>query len=43
LSHGETNGNARQRTRHSNWSSLGSLNSFGDSTTTPPSSQGHNG
>ncbi|CAF2480642.1 unnamed protein product [Rotaria sp. Silwood2] len=43
LKNGETNGNARQRTRHSNWSSLGSLNSFGDSTTTPSSSQGHTG
>ncbi|CAF4546870.1 unnamed protein product [Rotaria sp. Silwood1] len=43
LKNGETNGNARQRTRHLNWSSLGSLNSFGDSTTTPSSSQGHTG
>ncbi|CAF0806413.1 unnamed protein product [Rotaria sordida] len=43
LKNGETNGNAHQRTRHPNWSSLGSLNSFGDSTTTPSSSQGHTG
>jgi hypothetical protein len=43
LASGGTNGNARPRTRHSNWSSLGSLNSFGDSATTPPSSQEHTG
>jgi len=43
LSNGTTNGNGRQRTRHSNWSSIGSLNSFGDSATTPPSSQEHTG
>ncbi|CAF1003713.1 unnamed protein product [Rotaria sordida] len=36
-------GSGRQRNRHSNWSSLGSLNSFGESTTTPPSSQEHTG
>jgi hypothetical protein len=35
---GGPNGNVRQRTRQSNWSSLGSLNSFGESRTTPPSS-----
>lgn len=29
--------------RPNNWSSLGSLNSFGDSATTPPSSQEHTG
>ncbi|CAF2151541.1 unnamed protein product [Rotaria magnacalcarata] len=43
MSNGAPNGNARQRIRHSNWSSLGSLNSFGESTTTPPSSQEHTG
>ncbi|CAF4655185.1 unnamed protein product, partial [Rotaria socialis] len=43
MSNGASNGNARQRIRHSNWSSLGSLNSFGESTTTPPSSQEHTG
>ena len=41
ISNGAPNGNARPRMRHSNWSSLGSLNSFGESTTTPPSSQEH--
>ena len=40
---GTTNGNARQRTRQANWSSLGSLNSFGDSATSPPSSQDQTG
>lgn len=39
LANGTTNGTARRSTRQQNWSSLGSLNSFGDSTTTPPSSQ----
>ena len=43
LSNGTSNGNGRQRPRHSNWSSIGSLNSFGDSATTPPSSQEHTG
>ena len=43
MANGGTNGSARPRTRHSNWSSLGSLNSFGDSATTPPSSQEHTG
>ena len=43
LANGEKNGNVRQRTRHSDWSSLCSLNSYGDSTTTPPSSQEHTG
>lgn len=41
ISNGAPNGNARPRMRHSNWSSLGSLNSFGESTATPPSSQEH--
>ena len=36
-------GDARPRIRHSNWSSLGSLNSYGESATTPPSSQEHTG
>ena len=40
-SNGAPNGNIRQRIRQSNWSSLGSLNSFGESITTPPSSQDH--
>ncbi|CAF3794249.1 unnamed protein product [Adineta steineri] len=43
LENGGTNGTTRQRTRPYNWSSLGSLNSFGDSATTPPSSQEHTG
>jgi hypothetical protein len=43
ISNGGPTGNVRQRPRHSNWSSLGSLNSFGESTTTPPSSQEHTG
>ena len=43
ISNGAPTGNGRQRTRHSNWSSVGSLNSFGESTTTPPSSQEHTG
>jgi hypothetical protein len=43
LANGGTNGTVRQRTRQPNWSSLGSLNSFGDSTTTPPSSQEQTG
>ncbi|UJR35847.1 hypothetical protein I4U23_028591 [Adineta vaga] len=43
LEGGGTNGSNRPRTRTQNWSSLGSLNSFGDSTTTPPSSQEHTG
>ena len=41
ISTGAPNGNVRPRMRQSNWSSLGSLNSFGESTTTPPSSQEH--
>ncbi|CAF4040162.1 unnamed protein product [Rotaria sp. Silwood2] len=40
---GGPGGSGRQHMRHSNWSSLGSLNSFGESTTTPPSSQEHTG
>lgn len=43
LVNGTTNGTTRRSTRQQNWSSLGSLNSFGDSTTTPPSSQDHAG
>ncbi|CAF4901896.1 unnamed protein product [Rotaria sp. Silwood1] len=43
MSNGDPNGSGRQRMRNSNWSSLGSLNSFGESTTTPPSSQEHTG
>ena len=43
LESGGTNGSTRPRTRNHNWSSLGSLNSFGDSTVTPPSSQEHTG
>ncbi len=43
ISNGGPAGNVRQRMRQSNWSSLGSLNSFGESTTTPPSSQEHTG
>jgi hypothetical protein len=43
ISNGVPGGNVRQRMRQSNWSSLGSLNSFGESTTTPPSSQEHTG
>ncbi|CAF0780456.1 unnamed protein product [Adineta ricciae] len=43
LESGGTNGSTRPRTRNHNWSSLGSLNSFGDSTATPPSSQEHTG
>ncbi len=43
ISNGAPGGNVRQRIRHSNWSSLGSLNSFGESTATPASSQEHTG
>ncbi|CAF3815713.1 unnamed protein product [Adineta steineri] len=43
LANGGPPGSVRQRMRQANWSSLGSLNSFGESTTTPPSSQEHTG
>jgi len=43
ISNGGPGGTARPRIRQSNWSSLGSLNSFGESTATPPSSQEHTG
>ncbi|UJR10177.1 hypothetical protein I4U23_014392 [Adineta vaga] len=43
ISNGGPPGSVRQRMRPTNWSSLGSLNSFGESTTTPPSSQEHTG
>lgn len=41
LANGTTNGTARRGTNQQNWSSLGSLNSFGESIATPPSSQDH--
>jgi len=43
LANGTTNGTTHRSTHPPNWSSLGSLNSFGDSATTPPSSQDHGG
>ena len=40
---GPAGGSVRQRARHSDWSSLGSLNSYGESAATPPSSHEQTG